>query len=117
MNPLAAIAAAFIALQTDLRTRFNAALGKLPPLGVASLAAVGITQLARPLGFASLLAVSLDDAGSTEFAARLAVLQESAPVAVPIAAAGVPAPKPATIATVLPAAPAESTPARKSVFI
>jgi len=34
MNPLAAIAAAFIALQTDLRTRFNAALGKLPPLGV-----------------------------------------------------------------------------------
>ena len=32
MNPLTAIAAAFIALQTELRTRFNAALGKLPPL-------------------------------------------------------------------------------------
>ena len=59
---------------------------------VASLAAVGITQLARPLGFASLLAVSLDDAGSTEFAARLAVLQESAPVAVPIAAPVCPLP-------------------------
>jgi len=39
------------------------------------------------------------------------------PVAVPIAAAGMPAPKPATIASVLPAAPAESTPARKSVII
>lgn len=68
---------------------------------VARLAEVGVTAEAKPKSFASLMACATDEAGNTEFEARLETIKE-ATGPVPLQAAAPTAPKASTPAGVVP---------------
>lgn len=80
---------------------------------LASIAAAGITAEARPLGFASLLAVALDESAATEFDGRLGALKEVQPAAAPLSAS-TQKPTPSTPAPTL--TPTASTEVKKTII-
>ena len=87
----------------DLLADNHAALFATMESRVASLTAAGITEAARPLGFASLVAVGLDEPGAITFNALLETLKEAPAASVPLTAGAPTKPTPSTPASVIPA--------------